>query len=86
MSESKYLTVGSLLEGKDGNYIELDPSNLKEFVGFLQEFGSKNLKGLDVDQIRAKVKSKELSRLYVSMYPTRDGAPSFILKNLVIKK
>lgn len=85
MANNKYLTLGSLLEGKDGDYIELDLSNLKEFVGFLQKFGNSHLKGLSVDDIRAKVKAKELGRLYVSLYDTRDGAPAFIKKNLVVK-
>ena len=87
MSEKKkYLNIGSVLQFDEGSpFISLDNSMLKEFVEYLKEFGEKNLKGLTVDEIREKTKSKEIPRITINYYNPGEKAPSIIKKNLAIK-
>jgi len=83
-----YRQIGSVIQfdGEDETpKIQLDSSALKEFVAFLQEFGEKNLKGLSVEEIRAKTKSKELGRLNLYYFNPNEKAPKFIKKNVCIK-
>lgn len=83
-----YLQIGSVIkfEGEDETAkIQLDSSNLRQFVEFLQEFGEKNLKGLSVEDIRAKTKAKEIGRLNLYYFAPNEKAPKFIKKNVCIK-
>lgn len=83
--KKKFLNIGQVLDGKDGSYINLNLESLKELVNLLQEFGAKNLKGIKPEDIRSKVKAKELPKFFVSIYDSHPNSPDFVLNDLVIK-
>lgn len=87
---NKYLNLGAVMEfneeGKDNYpFISLDSSELKDFVEYLTDFGTKYLKGLDKEQIRKATKAKDIPRINISLYRPSEKAPDFIKYNLAIK-
>ena len=92
MSETKYLSIGTVIKFEDGDrFIQIDNVNLKELVQLLKAHGEKYLENLGPKEIMAGQKLKKddpnrIPRLSISLFTPSEKAPSFIEKNLAIKK
>jgi len=78
--------IATIKTGKNGEpYVDFDKGNLRDFVKILQEYGAKNLAGMETKDIWEADKARTLPSLTASCFKPKEGAPTWIQYDVVIK-